>query len=110
MVTTVKTETQTEQPKQPLYCSLSELLLNQLFVYKGDLFYLMETPATIMNEQGLDTFDITNGMLKARKIAQFVRRDGSAVWYGLSNPYVENFHADSVVMPFTYDPTLQPIM
>lgn len=106
MVTTV---TKDQQVQQVQFCRLSDLSTNQLFVYKGNLYYLMETPENIMKVHNLDVFDLTNGMLRARCIAQFIHR-GVAVWYGLPNPYVENFHAESVVQPFTYNPENQPIM
>lgn len=78
---------------------------NQLFVYRRCLYYLMETPATIMKANGLDELILEDLKLPAMRIASRVLQgDGSYRWLGNTKPLVEQFWATAEVIPFNYDP------
>lgn len=91
-----------------LVVDVADLSLNQLFIYKGCLYYLMETPGSVMNAMGIDELILENLKLPAMRIACRVQQtNGSYLWIGCSKPCVEQFWATAEVQPFTYDPTKQ---
>lgn len=84
---------------------LCDLDHNQLFVYRGSLYYLMETPATIMKAEQLNELILDSLKLPAMRIASFDSQpNGVKRWIGCCKPYVEQFWATAEVQPFTYNP------